>query len=117
MIEIIKNFTIADYIQISILLALLWYSLETRQLKKWQKKLTQLQILQIDMERVKNQASGCGNPTPYGEDFPIIIRKIYELGKFNPKVLYSRGFHHPITRFDKIKHWIINLKSSFKKTK
>lgn len=95
-----------DYIQIAILIALVWYSLETHGLRKWQKKLTQLQILQLDMQRIKTQADNIHtNPTPYGESFPIIIRKIYELGKFDPKVLYSRAFHYPLTLFQKISKW------------
>jgi len=107
--NIINNFTIGDCIQIFILVALVWYSIETRQLRKWQKRQAQLTILELDMKRVETVATQRFNPAPYGEDFPMIIRKIYELGKFNPKTLYSRGFHKPLTFFAKTLEWIKKL--------
>jgi hypothetical protein len=102
MYEFIINLSIADCIQILIFCALFWYSWETRQLRKWQKRQVQLTILDLDMQRVRSAYENRGNPTPYGEKFPIIIRKIYELGKFNPKVLYCNGFHSPLNLTQKI---------------
>ena len=114
MIGFIDKLTMADIIQILIFVALFWYSLETRLLRKWQKKQVQLTILNLDMQRVKSTTEQRGNPTPYGEKFPIIIRKIYELGKFNPKVLYSRAFHQPISFGQKS---AARIKSLFKRKK
>lgn len=107
-LDIIEQLRIADYIQIAIFFALLWYSWETHQLREWQKKQAQLTLLGLDMQRVKNHSENRGNPTPYGEAFPMIIRKIYEQGKFNPKVLYSPAFHQPLTFWDKTKGWFKN---------
>lgn len=93
----------ADYIQIAIFCALLWYSIESHFLRKWQKKQVQLTILDLDMRRVKAHAETPQfNLSPYGEDFPIIVRKIYELGKFDPKILYSRAFHQPLSFMQKV---------------
>jgi hypothetical protein len=64
------------------------------------------------MQRVKGSAENHFNPTPYGEDFPIIIRKIYEIGEFDPKVLYSRAFHRPLNFSQKV---LLKLKSLFKR--
>lgn len=108
MLSIIKNLSVGDYIQFAILIALLWYSRETYLLRKWQKKQVQLTLLNLDMQRVKNQADLQGNPTPYGKDFPIIMREIYELGKFDLKILYSRAFHRPISTRQKFILWLKN---------
>ena len=112
MFDFIINLTIADGIQIFIFVILFWYSWETRQLRKWQKKQAQLTILSLDMQRVKSSSENHFNPTPYGEKFPLIIRKIYELGEFDPKVLYSRAFHQPLSFLGKASQ---KLKAPFKK--
>lgn len=112
MLDFIKNLSVADYIQISIFVVLFWYSWETRQLRKWQKRQAQLTILDLDMQRVRHSSVSGGNPTPYGEKFPIIIRKIYELGKFDPKVLYSPAFHNPLSFSQKV---LQKIKALFKK--
>lgn len=98
--EFIKEFKIADWIQICILFAIGWYSWETHLLKKWQKKQVQLTILGLEMQRKKNFKEGHAFDT--GGLFPQIIRKIYELGKFDPKEFYSPAHHYPLTFFKKI---------------
>lgn len=99
-INFFKNFTIADTIQFSIFIALIWYSWETHRLKKWQKKQVLLTILELEMQRKKNLKEGCAFDT--GGLFPKIIREIYELGKFDPKELYSPAHHQPLTLRKKI---------------
>lgn len=96
----------ADYIQIAIFIALVWYSIETHLLRMWQKKQAQITLLSLDMQRVKNGAETCSNPTPYGKPFPTIVREIYELGKFDPKILYSQAFHQPISLKQRTILWI-----------
>jgi len=112
MLHLLKNLTVADYIQISIFVVLFWYSWETHQLRKWQKRQAQLTVLDLDMQRVRHGATSRTNPTPYGEPFPIIIRKIYERGEFDPKVLYSRAYHQPLSSTQKV---LQKLKVLFKK--
>ena len=108
MLTIIKKLGIADYIQIFIFINLFWYSWETRQLRKWQKRQVQLSILEMDMQRVQNTHNQ-GNPTPYAEPFPFIIRKIYETGNFDPKILYSKVFHQPLTWNSRLRNKIISF--------
>jgi len=112
MFNFLNKLSIADYIQISIFITLFWYSWETRQLRKWQKKQAQLTILGLDMQRVKTHSEGRINPAPYGEKFPIIIRKIYELGEFDPKIMYSPMFHQPLNIYQKS---VIKIKALLKK--
>jgi hypothetical protein len=100
MLKFIKQLKIADWIQILILFAIAWYSWETHLLKKWQKKQVQLTILGLEMQRKKNLKEGHAFDT--GGLFPNIIRKIYELGKFDPKELYSPAHHYPLTFLKKI---------------
>lgn len=107
-VDFIARLNIADYIQIAIFIALVWYSIETHLLRKWQKKQAQITLLSLDMQRVKNGAETRSNPTPYGKPFPIIVREIYELGKFDSKTLYSRAFHYPISLKQKIILWTRN---------
>lgn len=109
----LKNFSVPDFIQICIFIALLWYSWETSQLRKWQKKQAQLTVLGLDMQRIRNHHDTGSNPTPYGEEISVIVRKIYELGKFDAKVLYANK--EPLTFFGKkmkkVKNFIKNKKS------
>lgn len=98
----ITELKIPDFIQLAILVGLIWYSIETHFLRKWQKKQLQLAILSLDMQRIRDSIELPGNTTPYGEKFPIIIRKIYELGKFDLKFLYCEGFRGPISVSQKI---------------
>ncbi len=103
------NLNTADYIQISILIALVWYSWETHQLKKWQKKQIQLSILELEMKRKRDMSEGHSFSMKSGV-FPSIIRNIYELGKFDPKELYSPAFHQPLTRLGKLIKKLKNIK-------
>jgi len=99
-----ENLHVPDYIQIIIALAIIWYSIETHFLRKWQKKQVQLSILDMDIQRIRNQQELRGNVTPYRESFPMIIRDIYERGKFDVKILYSKNWHKPIGFKQKIKN-------------
>ena len=99
----------SDWILLFTFFAIVWYSWETRQLRKWQQKQVQLSIVDLDMQRVRSNAEGRGNPTPYGEAFPIIMRKIYDSGNFDPKVLYSPTYHQPLTLTGRIRGRINSL--------
>ncbi|HBX16162.1 MAG TPA: hypothetical protein DEF57_02555 [Candidatus Magasanikbacteria bacterium] len=109
MINFLENLTVADYIQISIFVVLFWYSWETHQLRKWQKRQAQLTVLDLDMQRVRHGATSRTNPTPYSEPLPLIIRNIYERGKFDPKILYSRAYHQPLSFTQKVLQKLVNL--------
>lgn len=89
--------SVADIILFITFLAILWYSLETRWLRQWQTRQVQATLLMLDMQRVIHHAEHPSIRMPYKESFPIIMRKIYELGEFDIKDLYSSTYHGSIT--------------------
>ncbi len=106
--ELIPQFNIADYIQIAILFALIWYSIETRLLRIWQKKQLQAFLFAMELERRRENNRSHGLRAPNINEFPIILRKIYETGKFDLKELYSPAHHKPLLLRHKIWKWIKN---------
>lgn len=106
--KIISQLEISDYIQITILAALVWYSIETHLLRSWQKKQVQLSVFDIELERIRKTAESNGLRIPSVRDFPIILRKIYEIGEFNLKELYSPAYHQPLSLGQKIYIFIKN---------
>lgn len=93
---IVKNFTISDWIQITLVLVVTWYSVETYRLRKEQKKAVYLQLLDMEM---RNKNGGYKSRVNY----PLIVREIIELGKFDVKKLYSPAYHKPLKISDKIR--------------
>ncbi len=84
LLRFIKQLTIADWIQIFILCALIWYSIETHLLRKEQKRLTYLNILQLYFDRRGPNAITSSN-------YPNWIRRIIKYGSFNVDELYVKG--------------------------
>lgn len=97
--SIIKNLTMSDWIQIILVIVVIWYSVETYRLRKEQKKAVYLQLLDMEM-RDKN--GGYKSRVNY----PLMVREIIELGKFDVKKLYSPAYHQPLKISDKIRQWI-----------
>lgn len=75
------------------LVAIYWYSYETKQLRKWQTKTVQMSILELQTNiKIAQQKSLTeNNPvSPYiTREFGETIRKVYEEGKLDLKDIYS----------------------------
>jgi len=75
------------------LLAILWYSHETKKLRQWQTKSVQMSILdlQTNIKIAQQESLRKLNPvSPYvTKDFGETIRKIYEEGKLDLRDIYS----------------------------
>jgi hypothetical protein len=74
------------------LLAIIWYSWETWQLRKWQKRSLQMSIVDLATKiKIANQESirsGAGQSAYVTRDFPETLRKIYEEGRFDLSDIY-----------------------------
>ena len=114
MVEIIKNIYVSfvnlnasDKILFVTFLAILWYSWETRQLRKWQIKQVQLTLLDLHLSRqIADEDHHSRRFFPFGEDYVRNLREIMELGKFDAKTLFSSSFHYPLTRRAKVREFI-----------
>ena len=99
----INKWTNGDVVLIITLIVVLWYSKETqvlreeqrmsnkiaKELMQEQKKLVYLQTLEMEM---KDKDSGYKLRIKY----PLIVRRIIEKGEFDPKELYSKGWHQKL---------------------
>jgi len=94
------EFSGTDWILFFTFIVLFWYSVETHFLRKWQKKQVQLSIFNAEVQRFMNH----GNLGGLSFRFPLILRKIYELGKLDLRELYSDK--QPIKLRDKFFTWI-----------
>lgn len=100
------EFSRSDWILFLTFVVLFWYSVETHLLRQWQKKQVQLSLFNAEVYRFVNH----GNLGGLSFKFPMILRKIYELGKLDLRELYSDK--QPIRRWDKFLEW---LKRKFNK--
>ena len=89
--------TLSDWILLLTFFAIVWYSWETRQLRKWQRLQA---LLSIFFEQTKDWDSGMKVRTKY----PLKIREIVETNKYDPKWAYSKNWHQPV----------VNKESKFK---
>lgn len=100
-----KSLSSSDWILVATFLAIVWYTLETRQLRKWQKLQT---LLSVFFEQTKDWDSAMKARTQYPNKF----REIVETGRYDPKWAYSPAYHHPITwkgkLLQKIKSLFVN---------
>lgn len=97
--SLVRNLTKSDWIQIALVIVVMWYSIETYRLRREQKKAVYLQLLDMEM-RDKN--GGYKARVKY----PLMVREIIELGKFDVKKLYSPAYHQPLKILDKIRKWL-----------
>mgnify|MGYP001604482525 CR=1 len=106
------NFDRSDLILLMTFLAIVWYSWETRQLRKWQKKQAQLTLLSLHTQRQVASAEHHGrNFLPSGEDYARTVREIMEQGKFDPKLLFTPAFRDPITVGAKLWALLVRLRN------
>ncbi len=75
------------------LVVIIWYTIETKKLREWQTKQVQLTILNLEFNRVYENAKQPHIRIPFSEDWPIIVRKIYEKGELDTKTFYSKSYH------------------------
>ncbi|GBE16357.1 hypothetical protein BMS3Abin15_00171 [bacterium BMS3Abin15] len=99
----IKSWGNIELVLLVTLIVILWYSKETfalreeqrkgniitNNLKKEQRKSVYLQLLEMEM---KDKNSGYKVRVKY----PLMVRRIIEKGKFDPKELYSKNWHGDI---------------------
>ena len=97
--EWLSEFSKSDWILSATLIVLIWYSIETHLLRSWQKKQVQLAIFNAEVYRFKNHQNLGG----LSFKFPMILRKIYELGKLDLRELYCDK--QPIRWKDKFFAW------------
>lgn len=97
--SVVKNLTRSDWIQIALVIVVIWYSIETYRLRKEQKKAVYLQLLDMEM---RDKSGGYKSRVNY----PLMVREIIELGKFDVKKLYSPAYHQPLKTLDKIRKWL-----------
>lgn len=85
--------SISDWILLFTLLAIIWYSIETHLLRKWQKKITQLSIVDLEVRiKIAQQEAlrnGHGQSPRVTSNYPETIRKIYQESKLDLEDLYS----------------------------
>lgn len=104
LLDIINNLTIADVIQVIIAIVLIWYSIETHQLKIEQRKALYLNLLNMEM---KDKGGDYKSRVGY----PLMVREIVEYGRFDAKKLYSSNFHQKIYRYRIVGKIIENIKA------
>ena len=114
--DFISQLHLADYIQIAILVAIVWYSYETFKLRKWQQKNVQISILdlqqRIHMHKDENFHKGVQTNQNIGNKEIInMMNDILEHGKFNLRKIYVQGF----IQEDSKKNFLIRFLKWFKK--
>lgn len=78
--------TISDLILLVTLGAIVWYTLETRKLRKWQQLHTMLTVF---FEQTKDWDSGMKVRTKY----PFKLQEIVKNNEYDPSWAYSKGWH------------------------
>jgi hypothetical protein len=97
--------SLADTIQIGIFCALIFYTWETRKLRKWQQKQVQLTILNMELDRR-------GNDALIPSYYPKVVLEIYRDGCFDPNEMFTSIHRLPPRNWTRVEKW---LKSIFKK--
>ncbi len=105
----IMRMNLSDWILFITFLAILWYSWETRKLRKLQQKQV---LLSVFYEQTKDWDGGMKVRTEY----PLKFREIVETGKYDPKWAYSSGWHQPVIKEGVIKKYYKLLVGKFKKS-
>lgn len=98
----------SDWILFFTLLAVIWYSYETRRLRKWQK----LQVLlTIFFKQTDDWDSGMKSRTRFPEQLQCIIRD----GKYDPRWAYSPARRIAYSKFEQFLNFWEKVESKFKK--
>jgi len=87
----------SDWILLLTFLAIVWYSIETHFLRKWQKKQAQAALVNLVMQASINHDK-LGNLHSL---YPKPLRKIYELGKLDLRDFFADK--QPLTFIDKLR--------------
>lgn len=84
---------ITEFILFMTLLAIIWYSLETRWLRKWQKRSVQMSILELitDINKWNKESlrTGFGHTAYPTSNLGETLRKIYEDGELDLSDIYK----------------------------